>query len=196
MWNVARQLTAMMLALWLGTGSALPARAQAPGQRGGSFELVDQHGQRFASAALAGKPYAIFFGFTHCPDVCPTTLLGMSNNLASLGTGGDRLKVVFVTVDPDRDTPEKLRQYLASFDPRIIALTGKAEEIAAAAKGWGVFYDKVPEDDGGYTMAHSAYVYLMDGDNHKVDTLGFQEPEDQQLAKLRRLIAPPDKGRK
>jgi protein SCO1 len=154
----------------------------------GTFELTDHHGRTFASSALAGQPYAIFFGFTYCPDMCPTTLLEMSNNLRSLGADADRLKVVFVTIDPERDTPEQLRKYLSSFDPRILALTGTNEQIAAAAKGWNAFYSKVPEDNGAYTMAHSAYVYLMDADNRLTGTLGFQESEAEQLAKLRRLL--------
>jgi protein SCO1/2 len=178
--------------MWLAavalTCAPSPAAAQKVGSPGGTFELVDQNGAPFASASLVGRPYAIFFGFTQCPDVCPTTLLQMSNNLRRLGADADRLKVVFVTVDPERDTPEKLRAYLASFDARITALTGSAEEIAAAAKGWNAFYNKVPEGNGGYTIAHSAYVYLMDGDNRLTGTLGFQDSEEDQLAKLRRLL--------
>ncbi len=165
-----------------------PAAAQTVGSPGGSFELLDHNGQRFASASLTGRPYAIFFGFTHCPDVCPTTLLQMSNILRRLGADADRLKVLFVTVDPERDTPERLRAYLSSFDARILGLTGSPEEIAAAAKAWNAFYNKVPESDGSYTVAHSAYVYLMDTGNRLAGTLGFQENEEEQLAKLRRLV--------
>jgi protein SCO1/2 len=179
----------LALGIVLSLGQPGPILAQGVGSRGGSFELTDHNGRPFASTALAGRPYAIFFGFTHCPDVCPTTLLAMSNNLASLGADADRLKVLFVTVDPERDTPDRLKQYLASFDPRIIALTGSADQIAATAKGWNAFYNKVPEDGGSYTIAHSAYVYLMDADNRLAGTLGFQESEAEQLAKLRRLIA-------
>jgi protein SCO1/2 len=164
------------------------AFAQTVGSPGGSFELVDHNGRPFAGTALGGRPYAIFFGFTHCPDVCPTTLLEMSNNLERLGADADRLKVVFVSVDPERDTPARLREYLSAFDPRIIALTGSEQAIAAAAKGWNAFYNKVPEDDGSYTIAHSAYVYLMDRDNRLADTMGFQESEAEQLEKLRRLV--------
>jgi protein SCO1/2 len=165
-----------------------PAAAQGVGSLGGAFELVDHNGQRFASTSLAGRPYAVFFGFTHCPDVCPTTLLQMSNSLRRLGADADRLKVLFVTVDPERDTPEKLRAYLSSFDARIVGLTGSTDAIAAAAKGWNAFHNKVPEGNGGYTIAHSAYVYLMDADNRLAGTLGFQESEEEQLAKLRRLL--------
>lgn len=172
-----------------------PSVAQAVGSLGAPFELTDHQGKPFASARLAGRPYAVFFGFTHCPDVCPTTLLEMSNNLRSLGADAERLKVVFVTVDSERDTPERLQQYLASFDARIIGLTGSAERIAATAKGWNAFYNKVPEDNGSYTIAHSAYVYLMDADNRLTGTLGFQESEAEQLAKLRRLLGKDGAGK-
>jgi protein SCO1 len=185
---IARLLLAAAAALHAGAGGAAVAHAQVIGGNGGAFELIDHNGKPFSSAALAGQPYAIFFGFTHCPDVCPTTLLEMSNNLRSLGADGDRLKVVFVTVDPERDTAAHLRDYLAAFDPRIVGLTGSEPQIAAAAKGWNAFYNKVPEDDGTYTIAHSAYVYLMSRDNRLVGTLGFQEAETEQLAKLRNLL--------
>jgi protein SCO1 len=181
-------LCALLAAVLAQAGLPARAAAQGIGRSGGAFELTDQHGRPFSSTTLTGRPYAIFFGFTHCPDVCPTTLLEMSNVLKRLGADADRLSVVFVTVDPERDTPAKLREYLASFDPRIIGLTGSQEQIAAAAKAWDAFYNKVPEDDGSYTVAHSAYVYLMDRDNRVTGTLGFQEPEDEQVAKMKRLL--------
>jgi protein SCO1/2 len=178
----------MLLAAALHVGNA---RAQAIGSSGGAFALTDHNGKPFSSASLTGTPYAIFFGFTHCPDVCPTTLLEMSNVLRQLGAGGDRLRVLFVTVDPERDSPEQLQAYLASFDPRIIGLTGSPAQIARAAKGWNAFYNKVPEDNGNYTVAHSAYIYLMDRSNRLVATMGFQESEAEQLAKLKALIGDP-----
>jgi protein SCO1/2 len=180
---------AMVAAL---AASALPgsqARAQKIGSQGGSFELTDQNGRPFSSSALVGRPYAIFFGFTHCPDICPTTLLEMSNHLAALGAEADKLAVVFVTVDPERDTPDLLHSYLASFDARIIGLTGSEAGIAEAAKGWDAFYNRIPESDGSVTVVHSAHVYLMDATNRMAGTLNFQEAEDIQLAKLQALLA-------
>jgi protein SCO1/2 len=112
----------------------------------------------------------------------------MSNALQRLGADADRLRVVFVTVDPERDTPEQLQQYLDSFDPRIIGLTGSEQQIAATAKAWNAFHNKIPEGDGSYTVVHSAYVYLMDRDNRLTGTMGFQETEDEQVAKLKALI--------
>jgi protein SCO1/2 len=112
----------------------------------------------------------------------------MSNALARLGPDADRLRVLFVTVDPEQDTPEQLAKYMASFDPRITALTGSAEQIAATAKLWKAFYHKLPEDRGGYSIVHSAYVYLMDRDNRLAGTLGFQDAEAAQDEKLRKLV--------
>jgi protein SCO1/2 len=168
----------------------LVAQSQKIGSTGGEFELTDHTGQPFSSTALAGRPYAIFFGFTHCPDICPTTLVEMSNHLAALGADADRLRVVFVSVDFERDTPDKLSAYMASFDARIIGLTGSEAQIAQAAKGWNAHYDKFTESNGSITIVHSAYVYLMDADNRLAATLNFQEPEAEQLAKLKRLLAP------
>jgi protein SCO1/2 len=165
------------------------ARAEAPPNRlCGAFELIDHDGQPFSSAKLADKPYAVFFGFLHCPDVCPTTLLGLSNALASLGRDADQLQVIFVSVDPERDTPEQLRAYLSAFDARIIGLTGAAEAIAATAKLWNVSHYKLPEDDGTYTVVHSAYVYLMDRHHNCVGTIGFQDSEAEQVGKLKALV--------
>jgi protein SCO1 len=178
-----------IVALAAGALSASPARAQMIGSQGGSFELTDQNGRSFSSSALVGRPYVIFFGFTHCPDICPTTLLEMSNHLAALGADADKLAVVFVTVDPERDTPELLHSYLASFDARIIGLTGSEAGIAEAARGWDAFYNKIPESDGSVTVVHSAHVYLMGTDNRLTGTLNFQEAEDVQLAKLQALLA-------
>ena len=178
----------LLIAAWLGVSSGVPALAQSGGSDRPTFELIDHNGKAFCGAALVGRPYAIFFGFTHCPDVCPTTLMAMSNALRRLGAAGDRLTMLFVSVDPERDTPEQLRRYLSSFDARIIGLTGTQAQVAAAAQGWKAFHNKIPEDDGTYTIVHSAYVYLMDRANRLVGTTGFEDSEEEQAAKLRRLI--------
>jgi len=130
-----------------------------------------------------------FFGFTRCPDVCPTTLLEVSKRLEELGADGDRLPVLFVTVDPEYDTPERLRAYLSSFDARILGLTGSEQQIASIARVWNAFYYKLVEPDGSYTITHSAYVYLMDRNNRRAGTLTLQDSEGEQLAKLRDLLA-------
>jgi protein SCO1/2 len=177
-----------VLSIVLATAMAV-AHAQAPPSvLGGAFELIDHNGQPFSSTKLADTPYAIFFGYLHCPDVCPTTLLGLSNVLAGLGTDAGRLEVLFVTLDPERDRPQELRAYLSSFDAHIIGLTGATEAVDATAKLWNVSHYKLPEDDASYTIVHSAYVYLMDRRHHCVGTLGFQDSEAEQLAKLRSLL--------
>jgi len=189
-WRVAHAAlgSCLLLAAWLGILASAPALAQSDGKLGPTLELIDQSGKPFSGAALAGRPYAVFFGFTHCPDVCPTTLLSLSNTLQRLGADADLLRILFVSVDPERDTPEQLRQYLVAFDARIIGLTGSEAQIASAAKHWKVFHNKIAEDDGSYTIVHSAYIYLMDRANRLVGTMGFQDSEEEQSARLRSLI--------
>jgi protein SCO1/2 len=152
---------------------------------GGPFELTAADGTRFSSKRLEGKPYAIFFGFTQCPDICPTTLLDMSNHMRDLGPAADRMNFVFVSVDPERDTPEVLKSYLANFDPRIIGLTGTPAEISGVARAYRIIYEKVPTSSG-YTMNHSAAVFLIDSGGGFAGTISFQEPQATQLEKLRR----------
>ena len=154
---------------------------------GGPFELTDQHGHGVSQADVAGKPYAVFFGFTHCPDVCPTTLFTLSEQLKALGPAADKLKVFFVSVDPERDTREQLELYMTSFDPRIQALTGTTENIDRMIKNFRAYYRKVP-NAGGYTMDHTAVVYLMDAQGRFMTTLDAHEGADIQLGKLKRLL--------
>ena len=142
---------------------------------GGSFRLITHEGKTLTEADLRGQPFAVFFGFMHCPDICPTTLLEMSNLLRELGPEGDRLGVLFITVDPERDTPELLSSFVRSFDRRITALTGSEAEIAAAAKVYRAGYRKVPSSAGTYTMEHTAAVYLMTRWGNSFDILQPQE---------------------
>ncbi|MGK9167948.1 SCO family protein [Inquilinus limosus] len=156
---------------------------------GGPFRLTDQTGAILSDADLKGRPFAVFFGFTHCPEICPTTLWEMSQALQVLGPDADRLRMLFVTVDPERDRPEMLQQYLQSFDRRIVGLTGSPEEIAAVAKSYRVYWRRVPTGDGDYTMDHSAMVYLMDADGRFTELIAYGTPEPERMAALRRLIA-------
>jgi protein SCO1/2 len=156
---------------------------------GGPFTLTDQHGNTVTEADLKGHPSAMFFGYTFCPDVCPTTLFEMTNLLEKLGPDADKLKVYFVTVDPERDTQQALSEYLQAFDPRIIGLTGSREKIDEALKAYRVFSRKVERDDGSpYLMDHTAGVYLLDSDGTFTGTIDYQEEEDTAFAKLKRLI--------
>jgi protein SCO1/2 len=154
---------------------------------GGPFQLTSQDGKPFSSESLKGKPFAIFFGFTHCPEVCPTTLYDLSQDLEAMGRDAGRLNVVFVTVDPEQDTPELMKTYLSSFDPRIVGLTGTPDEIAAAAKAYKVYYRKVPTDSG-YTMDHTATIFLMDGKGDFFGSSNFQEPQETRRVKLKNLV--------
>jgi len=155
---------------------------------GGPFELTTQNGEKLSSADLAGKPFAVFFGFTHCPDVCPTTLWDISQALEDLGSDADDLKVLFVSLDPERDTPELLKSYLQSFDPRIVGLTGDRPSVEAMARAYRVYWKKVPLEGDDYTLDHTAGIYLMDGQGRFVEMISYQASEKDRVEKLRRLV--------
>ncbi len=164
-----------------------PARTQ-PSTVGGPFRLVDQNGRQVTEADFRGKPFLVFFGFTHCPDVCPTALFEMSEVLRRLGPDAEKTAALFISVDPERDTPEKLKEYLSSFHPRISGLTGTPQEIAEVEKTYRVYAKKVPLDGGGYTMDHSAIVYLMDKDGRFVAPFNLKRTADEAVADLRRRL--------
>jgi protein SCO1 len=155
---------------------------------GGPFRLKSQTGEIVDSAHLKGRPYAIFFGFTHCPEVCPTTMLDMQRLLDRLGPEAKDFKVYFVSVDPERDTPEVLRSYLAAFEPHMVGLTGTPDQIAKIARDFRVYYKKIPTRDGDYTIDHTAVVYLMDRNGGFADALAYQEPEDRAFSKVKALL--------
>ncbi|MDR6759568.1 protein SCO1/2 [Mycoplana sp. BE70] len=166
-------------------GVVMPeASASAVGK---PFELTSHRGAVVNNGTLAGKPYLAFFGFTHCPDVCPTTLFELTDLMKELGLDGDKLNVVFITVDPERDTRELLELYMTSFDPRITALRGTADQTNTAVKAFAAYARKVPID-GGYTMDHTAVVYLMNADGSFRGTLDMHEPREVRLQKIRNLI--------
>lgn len=155
---------------------------------GAPFKLTAHDGRVFDSATLAGRPYAIVFGFTNCPDVCPTTLLDLTNHLEHFGAKAGRLAVLFVTVDPERDTPGHLARYMQSFDKRIIALTGHEPEIKALARSFRATFRRVPTGDG-YTLDHTTSVFLMDKNGIFSGTLSPGEAQSSQRAKLQALVA-------
>lgn len=130
---------------------------------GKNMALTDMNGQPRTLADFAGKVAVVFFGFTQCPDVCPTSLAEMAEVMQTLGPDADRVQVLLVTVDPERDSPEVLKEYVGSFDPRFLALSGTAEQTKQAAGAFKAYYAKVPTKDGGYTMDHTAAFYLIDG---------------------------------
>ena len=190
------------LALWLlvavaAAGAALLYWRQPSGNQvrstptevsfGGPFTLVDSKGQAFPSSKLAGKPYAIFFGFTHCPDVCPTTLARLVKLRRQLGDD-QAFQIVFVTVDPERDGPVEVGRYADLFGAPVIGLTGSAAQIARVKKDYGIFSEKVGTGVS-YTVDHTASVLLFDRDGRFQSTIAPDEGDPAALAKLRRLTA-------
>jgi protein SCO1/2 len=169
-------------------GALAPAGSLAQSGIGGEFTLTAADGSRVSTTGLKGKPYALYFGFTHCPDVCPTSMFEMAGILKEIGEPARNFRVYFVTVDPARDTPDLLREYTASFDERIVGLTGPEAEIDAVVKAWRAYYKKVPTGGDGYTMDHTALIYLMDGSNRLFEIIGHAEDRARSVAKLRRLL--------
>ena len=155
---------------------------------GGPFQLTDQDGRAVTDRDLLGKPSLVFFGFTHCPDVCPTTLFDMSQVLRALGPDADRTRAFFITVDPERDTESVLKDYLSSFDPHITGLTGDLPAITAVAKEYRAYFKKVTIDGGGYTMDHTAITYLMDKDGRFVSPFKLNRATEDAAADLRRHL--------
>lgn len=156
---------------------------------GGPFTLTGADGKPFSSTELAGKPYAMFFGFTNCPDVCPNTLSRLAQYRQQLGKGDDSFRIVFVSVDGERDTPEAVGAYTKLFDTPIIGLTGSPEQVAQVAKQHAIYHAKVPQPDlpGGYTMDHGAAVLLFDRNGKFTSTIAQEEQSEPALDKLRRI---------
>ena len=175
-------------ALWMGL--ALRAQVQSGATKiAGPFTLVDDTGAQVSEADLKGKPTVMYFGYTFCPEVCPTTLTDLAQWMQMIGQDADRLNYVFVTVDPERDTPKVMHDYVSAFDPRIRGLTGTSEQIAKVAKEYGVYYKRIPTSDGGYVMDHSAVLYMMDPNVRFVGVIPYQEDTAKAVAKLKKLAA-------
>jgi protein SCO1 len=157
-------------------------------QIGGAFSLVDHRGKTVSEKDFLGKPSLVFFGFTHCPDVCPTTLFELTNRLKALGPASDGLQVLFITADPERDTPEQMALYLQSFDPRIVGLSGSREQVDRAIASYKVVAKKAPLEGGGYNVDHTASVFMMDAKGRFSGLIDYHENENMVLAKMRRLV--------
>ncbi len=190
LWGI---IIAMALALgwltyeWQRTENQLSA---AP--YGVPFELVDQSGDPITEAAFRGRPTALFFGFTHCPEICPTTLFELDGWLRQVDPEGGKIGAYFVTVDPERDTPELLQSYVAGVSDRIVGITGAPEKVDAAVKGFNIYAKKVPVDDadpdGEYTMDHTASVFLLDAEGRFKGTIAWGENPETAVKKLENLI--------
>ena len=172
-------------AITLIAGWSVPSATAAIG---GPFRLIDQNGRAVTEQDFKGKPFLVFFGFTHCPDVCPTTLFDVSEVMKSLGPDADRVGALFITVDPARDTAAALKDYLSSFDPHLRGLTGDEAALAAVAKEYRVYYRKVALDGGDYTMDHTAIVYLMDKNGHFVSPFSLKRKPEASAAELRKYL--------
>jgi len=178
--------------LLLGAGVFIWLSGDAGPTVGGPFTLEDGNGQSVTNQAFRGKYMLVYFGYTHCPDVCPTTLTHLIAALKQLGPTADRLTPIFITVDPERDTPKVMKQYTAAFSQRLVGLTGTPQEIAKAAKEYHVYYayhkDEPGPDD--YTVDHSSVIYLMDPKGRFVAPVRADDSGADLAAELRRLIRP------
>lgn len=167
------------------TGSPIGSAAAAVG---GPFQLEDQNGKAVTDKDEKGRPFLVFFGYTHCPDICPTTLFELSEVMKALGKDADRTGALFITVDPERDTPAVLKDYLSNFDPHLRGLTGDPAAINATLRAYRVYAKKVPLKDGDYTMDHTAVVYLMDKDGRFVAPFNLKQTPDAAADQLRRYL--------
>jgi protein SCO1 len=175
----------LVLMLWVLGGLR---HATAPAAIGGPFQLTDQAGQTVTEKSMQGRPTLIFFGYTHCPDVCPTTLFEISEVLRAMGKDADRLNAYYISVDPERDTVAAMKDYLSSFDPRMKGLTGNPEEVAKVLSEYRVYAKKVPLKDGDYTMDHTALVYLMDRDGKFVAPFNMNRKPEEAASDLKRYL--------
>jgi protein SCO1/2 len=153
------------------------------------FNLLDHNGDSISEKSMQGKPVAVFFGFTHCPEICPTTLRRLDHYIRTLAREGLNLAGFFITVDPLRDTPEALKTHLADFQGRITGITGPADEIGSLLKNWNVYAKIIPLEGSDYTVDHTASVYLVDERGILQNVLGYQDAPDEALNKLRRFIS-------
>src|SRR6201989_3640750 len=178
----ASLLVGLLIMLWALGGMR---GVTAPAAIGGPFQLTDQAGQSVTDGDLKGKPTLIFFGFTHCPDVCPTSLFEISEVLRALGKDADKVNAYFVSVDPERDTQAAMKDYLSSFDPHLKGLTGDPESVAKVLSAYRVYAKKVPLKDGDYTMDHTALIYLMDREGNFVAPFNLKRTLEQAATDLK-----------
>ena len=191
----ARRLALPLLALAVGIvalGTAvyvtLLPRGASSVSVGGPFALTAGNGSTLTDRDLRGAPYLVFFGFTHCPDVCPTKLFQLSEMFRAMGDKGRNVRALFITVDPERDTPELMKTYVASFDDRITGLTGNREAIDAVVRAFRAYAKKVPTKDGDYTMEHTSLVYLMGKDGQFIGSFNVDRPPEEAAKDLLRRV--------
>lgn len=181
-------LAVFLGALWYATGNFGSNGVATASAVGGPFKLINQNGQTITDEDFKGKPLLVFFGFTHCPDVCPTTLFEVSEMFRVLGKDGDRANALFISVDPERDTPAAMKDYLSSFDPNLKGLTGDPDAVAKTLSAYRVYAKKVPQKDGDYTMDHTALVYLMDRNGQFVKPFDLKRTPEAAAAELKTYL--------
>ncbi|MCK1745357.1 SCO family protein [Bradyrhizobium sp. 139] len=181
----ASLIVGLLVVFWAMGGVSKVAQ---PAAIGGPFTLTDQHGKAVTDKNLKGKPTLIFFGYTHCPDVCPTSLFELSEVLRAMGKDADKVNAVFISVDPERDTPATMKDYLSSFDPHLEGLSGDPAETARVITSYRVYAKKVPTKDGDYTMDHTALIYLMDRDGRFVSPFNLKRTPEESAADLKRYL--------
>ena len=182
----ASSLVVGLLVLFWAMGGV--SKVAQPAAIGGPFQLTDQAGKAFTDKDLKGKPTLIFFGYTHCPDVCPTSLFELSEVLRAMGKDADKVNAVFISVDPERDTPATMKDYLSSFDPHLEGLSGDPAETAKVITSYRVYAKKVPTKDGDYTMDHTALIYLMDRDGRFVSPFNLKRSPEEAATELKRYL--------
>jgi protein SCO1/2 len=181
----ASLIVGLLIVFWAMGGVSKVAQ---PAAIGGPFQLTDQNGKAVTDKNLKGKPTLIFFGYTHCPDVCPTSLFEISEVLRALGKDADKVNAVFISVDPERDTQAAMKDYLSSFDPHLEGLSGDPAETAKVITSYRVYAKKVPTKDGDYTMDHTALIYLMDRDGRFVSPFNLKRTPEEAAADLKRYL--------
>jgi protein SCO1/2 len=181
----ASLIVGLLIMFWAMGGLSKVAQ---PAAIGGPFQLTDQNGKAVTDKSLKGKPTLIFFGYTHCPDVCPTSLFEISEVLRVMGKDADKINAVFISVDPERDTPATMKDYLSSFDPHLEGLSGDPAETAKVITSYRVYAKKVPTKDGDYTMDHTALIYLMDRDGRFVSPFNLKRTPEEAAADLKKYL--------
>ena len=188
--SVALALALLGRALWLDprAGGGREASVTGTALVGGPFTLTDQNGRRVSDADFRGKLMLVYFGYTFCPDVCPTELLDMSQAIDALGKDGDKVQPIFITVDPDRDTQTALKEFLVNFHPRMLGLTGAPEQVQTAAKAYRVYFAKAKGAERDYLVDHTSIVYLMDREGKYLTHFGPNVRGDAMAAAIRKFL--------
>jgi protein SCO1 len=181
----ASLVVGLLVMFWAMGGVSKVTQAAAIG---GPFQLTDQNGKTVTDASLKGKPTLIFFGYTHCPDVCPTSLFEISEVLRAMGKDANKVNAYFVSVDPERDTPATMKDYLSSFDPHLEGLSGDPGAVTKVLTAYRVYAKKIPAKDGDYTMDHTALIYLMDRDGRFVSPFNLKRTPEEAAADLKRYL--------